>query len=65
MIKEAVPNVSVIRQEDLGLSSDAKEAVAMVILGNQTLHRQPSNVPSATGASKPVILGSVTFSEQN
>ncbi|SHE88671.1 anhydro-N-acetylmuramic acid kinase [Atopostipes suicloacalis DSM 15692] len=65
MIKEVLPEISVIRQEDLGLSSDAKEAVAMVILGNQTLHRQPSNVPSATGASKPVILGSVTFGEQN
>lgn len=63
MIKEVLPNVSVIRQEDLGLSSDAKEAVAMTILGNQTLHRQPSNVPSATGASKAVILGSVTFGE--
>lgn len=61
-IQEALPKVSVIRQEDLGLSSDAKEAVAMTILGNQTLHRQPSNVPSATGASKPVILGSVTYS---
>lgn len=65
MIKETLPEVSVIRQEDLGLSSDAKEAVAMVILGNQTLHRQPSNVPSATGASKPVILGSVTFGERD
>lgn len=61
MIKEVLPAVSVIRQEDLGFSSDAKEAVAMTILGNQTLHHQPSNVPSATGASKPVILGSITF----
>jgi len=61
MIKEAVPNISVKRQEDLGYSSDAKEAIAMTILGNQTLKRQPSNVPSATGASKPVILGNVTF----
>src|SRR5699024_3784590 len=65
MIKEALPEISVIRQEDLDIASDAKEAVAMVILGNQTLHRQRSNVPSATGASNPVILGSVTFSEQN
>lgn len=63
MIQECLPNISVIRQEDLGYSSDAKEAIAMVILGNQTLHRQPSNVPSATGASKPVILGKVTFGE--
>ena len=60
-IQAALPEVNVIRQEDLGLSSDAKEAVAMAILGNQTYHRQPSNVPSATGASKAVILGNVTY----
>lgn len=60
-IKQALPNVTVLRQEDLGYSSDAKEAIAMVILGNQTLHKQPSNVPSATGASKQVILGNITY----
>lgn len=61
MIKAALPDVNVIRQEDLGYSSDAKEAIAMVVLGNQTLNRQPSNVPSATGASKAVILGNITY----
>lgn len=61
MIKDSLATVNVIRQEDLGYSSDAKEAVAMVILGNQTLHKQPSNVPSATGAAKSVILGKVTY----
>jgi len=64
MIKEAVPNIAVKRQEDLGYSSDAKEAVAMTILGNQTLKRQSSNVPSATGASKPVILGNITYGSE-
>lgn len=63
MIKESLPETNVIRQEDLGYSSDAKEAVAMAILGNQTMHRQPSNVPSATGAKKAVILGNITFYE--
>jgi len=64
MIKESVPHITVKRQEDLGYSSDAKEAVAMTILGNQTLNRQPSNVPSATGASKPVILGNITYGRE-
>lgn len=63
MIKEVLPEISVLRQEDLGLFSDAKEAVAMTILGNQTMHQQPSNVPSATGAQKAVILGKVTFGQ--
>lgn len=61
MIQEELPSVNVIIQEDIGYSSDAKEAIAMVILGNQTLHREPSNVPSATGANRPVILGKVTY----
>lgn len=60
-IQEALPQVNVLIQEDLNLSSDAKEAVAMAILGNQTYYRQPSNVPSATGASKQVILGNITY----
>lgn len=56
-----LPNVRVLRQEDLGYSSEAKEAIAMAILGNETWHHLPSNVPSATGASRPVMLGSITY----
>ncbi|MBS4761737.1 anhydro-N-acetylmuramic acid kinase [Carnobacteriaceae bacterium zg-ZUI252] len=60
-IGELLSNVDVKIQEDIGFSSDAKEAIAMAIIGNQTLHHQPSNVPAATGAKKQVILGSVTY----
>lgn len=59
-IAERLPPTSVLTQEDLGLSSDAKEAVAFAILGNQTLHGSSSNVPSATGACVPVVLGRIT-----
>ncbi|OQR56555.1 anhydro-N-acetylmuramic acid kinase AnmK [Bacillus sp. CDB3] len=48
-------------QEDLGYSSAAKEAVAFAILANETYHRNPSNVPSATGAKQSVVLGNITF----
>jgi anhydro-N-acetylmuramic acid kinase len=58
---ENADGVEVLTQEDLGFSSDAKEAVAMVVIGNQTLHKKPSNVPSATGAKKSVPLGSITY----
>ncbi|MFD1392896.1 anhydro-N-acetylmuramic acid kinase AnmK [Lacticaseibacillus jixianensis] len=61
MMQAAAPTMEVLTQEELGMRSDAKEAIAMTILGNQTLHHLPSNVPSATGASRPVILGSVTY----
>lgn len=56
-----LPGIEVLTQEDLGYSSDAKEAIAFVILGNETLHHQFSNVPKATGAKQKVILGNVTY----
>ena len=56
-----LPGIAVLTQEDLGYSSDAKEAIAFVILGNETLHHQFSNVPKATGAKQKVILGNVTY----
>ncbi|WP_439019595.1 anhydro-N-acetylmuramic acid kinase AnmK [Bacillus thuringiensis] len=48
-------------QEDIGYSSEAKEAIAFAILANETHHRNPSNVPSATGAKQSVVLGNTTF----
>lgn len=48
-------------QENLGYSSAAKEAIAFAILANETYHRNPSNVPSATGATQSVVLGNITF----
>ncbi len=46
---------------DHGLPVEAKEAAAFALLAWQTWHHLPGNVPSATGASRPVILGQVTF----
>ncbi|MED2710525.1 MULTISPECIES: anhydro-N-acetylmuramic acid kinase AnmK [Bacillus cereus group] len=48
-------------QEDIGYSSAAKEAIAFAVLANETYHRNPSNVPSTTGAKEPVVLGNITF----
>ena len=61
LIKRELPEIEILIQEELGYSSEAKEAIAFVILGNQTYHMRPSNVPSATGARKSVILGQITY----
>jgi anhydro-N-acetylmuramic acid kinase len=46
--------------DDLFFDGDAKEAVAFAYLGWRTLHGLAGNVPAATGASGPRVLGSVT-----
>ncbi|MGH7497304.1 MAG: anhydro-N-acetylmuramic acid kinase [Gemmatimonadales bacterium] len=48
------------RFDDLFFPGDAKEAVAFALLGYLTLHGQPGNVPAATGARGPRVLGTVT-----
>ncbi len=45
--------------EEWGFPSEAKEAIAFCILADETLAGRPSNVPSVTGANRPVTLGSI------
>ena len=47
--------------DDFGLPSEAKEAVAFALLAYETWRKLPSNVPSATGAERPVVLGKVSY----
>jgi anhydro-N-acetylmuramic acid kinase len=47
--------------DEFGLPASAKEAVAFAILANETWHRRPSNIPSATGAERGAVLGKVSF----
>jgi anhydro-N-acetylmuramic acid kinase len=56
-----LPGVSMSASTDHGIDADAKEAVAFAVLAYRTWRRKPSNLPSATGAAHPVILGSVTL----
>jgi anhydro-N-acetylmuramic acid kinase len=47
--------------EQFGMPAEAKEAAAFALLAWHTWHRLPGNVPAATGAARPAILGQVTY----
>jgi anhydro-N-acetylmuramic acid kinase len=53
--------IQVILQEDLGLCSDAKEAVAFALLADCTMAGKCNNLPYVTGADRPVILGKISL----
>jgi anhydro-N-acetylmuramic acid kinase len=47
--------------DEFGLPSEAKEAVAFAALAYETWNRRPSNIPSATGAKRPAVLGKISY----
>jgi anhydro-N-acetylmuramic acid kinase len=52
--------VRLARLDVLGVPPSAKEALAFAFLAHQTLSGLPGNVPTATGATRPVVLGEIT-----
>lgn len=60
-LQEALPEVKVQIQEDLGYDSDAKEAVAFALLANEALFGICNNAPSATGAKHGVVMGRINL----
>jgi anhydro-N-acetylmuramic acid kinase len=53
--------VKIRSSDEFGLPSEAKEAAAFALMAFETWNRRPSNVPSATGASRPAILGKISY----
>lgn len=52
--------IDVFTSEQLGIASQAKEAIAFALLAWLSWHGMVGNVPSATGATRAVVLGKVT-----
>lgn len=59
-VGRALPGSRVLTTETLGVPVSAKEAMAFAFLAFESVSGRPGNVPSATGAQREVILGSVT-----
>ena len=57
----ALPNIAILPSSDFGVSSEGKEAAAFALLAYEAFHQRPSNLPSATGARGPAILGKISY----
>ncbi|MFD4671687.1 anhydro-N-acetylmuramic acid kinase [Lentzea sp. NPDC058450] len=59
-LEEALDPIPLRISDSLGLPRDGKEAYLAALLGFLTWHGIAGNTPSATGASGPRLLGSIT-----
>lgn len=59
LLKEKLDKITVLSHEDVGLSSDFKEALVFALLAYETWHMRVGNHPSLTGAKRGVVLGQI------
>ncbi|MBS4192463.1 anhydro-N-acetylmuramic acid kinase [Bacillus sp. FJAT-49705] len=57
----AYEKYKILKMEDIGYSSDAKEAISFAILGNECLHGNCNNLPNVTGAQRQTIMGKIVI----
>ncbi len=60
MLRERLPGCRLLMHEDLGLSTDAKEAMALAIIANDAVAGLNTNIPGATGG-RPTVLGKISL----
>ncbi|SDS72662.1 anhydro-N-acetylmuramic acid kinase [Paenibacillaceae bacterium GAS479] len=60
-LAELLPELRVLSSGEIGLDSDAKEAVLFALLGYHFLLGIPNNLPKVTGASRPALLGKLAL----
>ncbi len=60
-LMDLLPGCRVMTGEEMGIDSNAKEAVAFALLANEALFASANNAPSATGARHPVVMGKISL----
>ena len=64
-LSAGLQRVDILPSGAFGVAEDAKEAFAFAVLAYETFHRRPANIPRATGASRPAVLGKICFPPQS
>lgn len=59
-LQESMPGLKFLKAGELGVDEDAKEAFAFAVLAYKTWRNQPATLPSVTGATHAVVLGTTT-----
>src|SRR5580700_2400077 len=57
----ALGTMEILQSSRVGIPEDAKEAFAFALLAYESFHQRPSNLPSATGARGPAVLGKISY----
>jgi len=57
----ALGRIEILPSSRFGIPEEAKEAFAFALMAYETFHQRPANLPSATGARGPAILGKIAY----
>jgi anhydro-N-acetylmuramic acid kinase len=55
----SLPGIEVVPASRFGVPVEAKEAFGFALLAYESYHERPGNLPSATGAKHPAVLGKI------
>ena len=58
-LRKQLPGINVVLTSEFGLDPDCIEAITFAWLAKRRIENKPGNLPSVTGASKPVLLGTL------
>ena len=59
MLQQRLAGVTIRAMDEFGISVDAKEAVSFALLAYAAIRGYANNIPAATGASEPVVMGKI------
>jgi len=60
----AAHRIRLLTSGELAVPEDGKEAFAFAVLAYETWRQRPSNLPTATGARHPAILGKICYASR-